>query len=109
MKYQEKYFLKTEVSKLGIILTRIGRKNRNLEQKLPGIDYTPEQLFWIASAQIYCSKDRPEEIIRRAAVNEHGLEQFYVIGSFQNLPEFSQDFKCPLGSFMNPVEKCQIF
>ena len=82
--------------------------NSHIERKLPGIDYTPEQLFWIASAQTYCNKDRPEELIRRAATDQT-LEQFRIIGSFQNLPEFSQDFNCPLGSYMNPVEKCQIF
>ena len=51
---------------------------------------------------------RPEELIRRTA-SVQTLEQFRVIGSFQNLPEFSQDFKCNLGSFMSPVEKCPIF
>ncbi|CAO1430048.1 unnamed protein product [Diamesa tonsa] len=81
----------------------------NTERRLPGLNYTAEQLYWIASAQIYCNKDRPEEFIRKAAVLEHAVEQFRVIGSFQNLPEFSQDFHCPLGSYMNPVEKCQIF
>ena len=81
----------------------------NTARKLPGLNYTPEQLYWIASAQIYCNKDRPEEFIRKSAVHEFAVEQFRVIGSFQNLPEFSEDFNCALGSYMNPVEKCQIF
>ena len=79
-----------------------------LERKLQGIDFTPEQLYWIASAQIYCNKEGPEEFIRRTA-SDQTLERFKVLGSFQNLPEFSQDFNCPLGSNMNPIEKCQIF
>jgi neprilysin len=29
------------------------------EQKLPGLDYTPNQLFWIAAAQSWCSVTRP--------------------------------------------------
>ena len=85
------------------------QKSNSLARKLPGLNYTPEQLYWIASAQMYCNKDRPEEFIRRASVNDHAVEQFRVIGSFQNLPEFSEDFNCALGSYMNPVEKCQIF
>ena len=85
------------------------QKSNSLARKLPGLNYTPEQLYWIASAQMHCNKDRPEEFIRRASVNDHAVEQFRVIGSFQNLPEFSEDFNCALGSYMNPVEKCQIF
>lgn len=80
----------------------------HLERKLPGVDFTPEQLFWIASAQIFCNKDRPEEFIRLAA-SDQTLKRFTVLGSLQNLPEFSKDFNCSLGSYMNPVEKCQIF
>ncbi|CAO1411707.1 unnamed protein product [Diamesa hyperborea] len=78
------------------------------ERKLPGIDFTPEQLYWIASAQIYCNKDRIEEFTRLADTDKT-LKRFTVLGSFQNLPEFSQDFNCSLGSYMNPAEKCQIF
>lgn len=29
------------------------------EQKLPGLDYTPQQLFWISAAQNWCSVSRP--------------------------------------------------
>ena len=35
-----------------------------IEPRLPGLDYTTEQLFWIAAAQIHCFKNRPEELIR---------------------------------------------
>ena len=84
-------------------------ENRKQVKSLPGITYTAEQLYWIASAQIYCNKDRPEETLRRATVSDHALEQFRVIGSMQNIPEFSKDFNCDLGSYMNPTEKCEIF
>lgn len=29
------------------------------EPKLPGMEYTPEQMFWIAAAQTWCSVYRP--------------------------------------------------
>lgn len=29
------------------------------ELKLPGLKYTPQQLFWISAAQNWCSVDRP--------------------------------------------------
>lgn len=28
------------------------------EPKLPGLDYTPQQMFWIASGQTWCAKYR---------------------------------------------------
>lgn len=84
-------------------------KHKDEVKALPGVTYTSEQLYWIASAQIYCNKDRPEETLRRATVADHALEQFRVIGSMQNSPEFSQDFQCKPGSYMNPVQKCFIF
>ena len=58
---------------------------------------------------MYCFKNRPEELIRRATGSDEVLEQFTVIGSLQNIPEFSHDFNCLPGSGMNPVDKCEIF
>ncbi|CAO1411663.1 unnamed protein product [Diamesa serratosioi] len=82
--------------------------NRN-ELKLPGLSYTTEQLFWIAAAQIYCNKNRPEELIRRVSGSSHALDQFIVVGSFQNIQEFSKDFKCLSSSVMNPVIRNSFF
>jgi len=28
------------------------------EPKLPGLDYTPEQMFWVAAGQTWCAKYR---------------------------------------------------
>ncbi|CAO1400693.1 unnamed protein product [Diamesa hyperborea] len=80
-----------------------------IEQKLSGLKYTTEQLFWIAAAQIYCNKNRPEELIRRVTGTDDVLDELKIIGSFQNIPEFSYDFNCVLGSDMNPVNKCELF
>lgn len=29
------------------------------EQRLPGLDFTPQQLFWLSAAQTWCSVYRP--------------------------------------------------
>lgn len=34
---------------------------------------------------------------------------FRVKGSIQNSEEFKKAFKCPAGSTMNPVSKCQVW
>lgn len=34
---------------------------------------------------------------------------FRIIGTLQNSEDFAREFQCPLGSYMNPREKCQIW
>ena len=31
-------------------------KTNGVEQLLPGLDYSPRQLFWISAANVWCSK-----------------------------------------------------
>lgn len=41
--------------------------------------------------------------------DDHSIAKYRVIGSLSNLPEFSKEFSCPLGSKMNPVKKCVVW
>ena len=84
------------------------KQSRN-ELKLPGLNFTTKQLFWIAAAQMYCNKNRPEELLRKVSSSDEVLDKFKVIGSLQNSLDFSYDFNCVSGSIMNPVNKCEIF
>ncbi|XP_022169537.1 neprilysin-11-like [Myzus persicae] len=80
------------------------------EPRLPGLqDYTPQQMFWVSAANVWCSKYRPEALKTDIATNSHSPDRFRVIGPFSNLEDFSKDFRCPLGSNMNPVNKCQVW
>ncbi|KAK3609653.1 hypothetical protein CHS0354_035937 [Potamilus streckersoni] len=79
------------------------------EQLLPGLDYTHEQLFFINSAQVWCQNIRPQEEIRLIRIDPHSLDYFRVIGPLQNSAEFSEVYKCPVGSRMNPQRKCTIW
>ena len=76
------------------------------EQKLPGLSYTPQQMFWISMANIWCSKSRPKTLKNSLITNPHSPGEFRVIGPLSNLAEFSKDFNCPIGSKMNPIKKC---
>lgn len=84
-------------------------KKNGPELKLPGLSYTPEQLFWIASAQIWCAHDRTEFLKVKIRTDSHALEHFRVVGAFGNNADFAKDFQCPLGSPMNPVKKCEVW
>ncbi|XP_031827062.2 M13 family metallopeptidase neprilysin 2 isoform X1 [Nomia melanderi] len=84
--------------------------NRNYkESRLPGLPYTPEQLFWISAANTWCSKYRPEAMKLRITTGFHSLGKFRVLGPLSNMEEFSRDFSCPLGSKMNPQKKCAVW
>lgn len=79
------------------------------EPVLPGLDYTPEQLFWISAAQTWCSVYRPEAMKMRITTGVHSPAQFRVLGPLANMNDFSRDFNCPLGSPMNPEAKCEVW
>ncbi|XP_043274066.1 neprilysin-2-like [Venturia canescens] len=67
-------------------------KRKGPEAKLPGIDRTPQQMFWISAANVWCSASKPEA--------------FRVLDSLSNMSEFAKDFNCPLDSKINPEKKC---
>jgi predicted metalloendopeptidase len=79
------------------------------EPMLPGLNYTPEQLFWISAAQTWCSVYRPEAMKMRITTGVHSPGQFRVLGPLSNMKEFSMDFSCPEGSPMNPLNKCEVW
>jgi len=84
-------------------------KANGKEKPLPSLNYTPNQLFWLSSAQVWCSVIRPEDLKKRILTGVHSPNQFRVLGTLHNLEEFSKDFSCPEGSNMNPIKKCQVW
>jgi len=79
------------------------------EPKLPGLPYTPRQMFWLSGASIWCGAMRPATLKNRVLTDPHSPGRFRVNGSFKNMKEFSKDWNCPLGSPMNPVKKCSVW
>ncbi|XP_042901081.1 neprilysin-2 isoform X3 [Parasteatoda tepidariorum] len=84
-------------------------RDNGAEKKLPGLKYTPSQLFWISAANVWCGKYRPEVLKLRIISGSHSPPEFRVIGPMSNLKEFSKEFDCPAGSNMNPHKKCQVW
>ena len=72
-----------------------------LEKSLQGkprtkIDgFTPEQRFFIAYAQVWRAKQRPESLQVSLATDPHSPPQYRVIGALADMPEFRQAFGCP--------------
>lgn len=84
-------------------------KQNQPEGKLPGLEYTPNQLFWISAAQNWCSKHRSEAVELQVTTDVHAPEEFRVLGPFSNMEYFANDFACPLGTKMNPQRKCSVW
>ncbi|CAC5413371.1 MMEL1 [Mytilus coruscus] len=82
------------------------KHDRNISEKVPGLPFTDDQLFFINMARIWCSNSSPLFIRKVPLIDHHTLPRLRVIGPLQNSPEFASTFQCPRGSFMNPINKC---
>ncbi|TNN13407.1 Endothelin-converting enzyme 1 [Schistosoma japonicum] len=76
---------------------------------LPGLNFTPDQLFFIGFAQLWCIKSLPQSVLNTVLFDVHTVEQYRVIGTITNSEEFARVFNCPPGSPMNPVKKCHVW
>lgn len=80
------------------------------EPRLPGLEkYTPRQLFWLSAANTWCAVYRNEAIKLRITTGFHAPGRFRVVGPLSNMKEFQADFACPVGSNMNPSNKCKVW
>ncbi|KAI7857157.1 hypothetical protein BDC45DRAFT_501810 [Circinella umbellata] len=77
--------------------------------RLPGIDLSPEALFYINFARTWCSVARPEALMQKVYTDVHSPDRYRVIGTVQNSLDFANVFQCPKGSPMNPEKKCVIW
>ncbi|CAG7823976.1 unnamed protein product, partial [Allacma fusca] len=80
------------------------------EKRLPGLSqYSPNQMFWISAANVWCNKYRPESLKLRILTGVHSPGEFRVRGPFSNMKQFAEDFQCSVGSGMNPAKKCYVW
>ncbi|XP_071098574.1 endothelin-converting enzyme homolog isoform X2 [Haliotis cracherodii] len=77
--------------------------------KLPGMSLTPDQLFYVGFAQIWCSYYTPEYAKQTVMTDVHSNAKYRVIGPVSNSYDFSSVFKCPAGAPMNPSKKCTVW
>ncbi|KAH8363119.1 hypothetical protein KR084_005559 [Drosophila pseudotakahashii] len=78
-------------------------------EQMPGLDLSPEQLFFLGFAQVWCS-DYEEEHYWEELTNEHTVDKFRVLGAVSNSEDFAEVYKCALGKSMHPkAESCRVF
>lgn len=77
------------------------------DERLPGLQqYTPEQIFFLAYANMWCGVATPEGLENQILTDPHSPSRFRVIVPLSNSDDFAEQFQCPVGSPMNPGNKC---
>ncbi|KAF7286321.1 hypothetical protein GWI33_006050 [Rhynchophorus ferrugineus] len=79
------------------------------EDQLPGLNLTHDQLFFLNYAQIWCGSMRPEDALTKVRSSVHSPGPIRVLGPLSNSWDFSKAYKCPIGSPMNPTNKCSVW
>ncbi len=71
--------------------------------------YTPEQRFWIAYAQQWCTDTRPEQLRSQAQANPHAPDEYRTNSILQDLPEFAKSFSCKPSDKMVSAKPCRVW
>lgn len=94
----------------GTLLAYLAWKEDTKGQSLEPLDgLTPEQRFFIAYGQSWCSNERVENKRLRATVDPHSPEQYRANGVVANMKEFRDAFHCKPGQPMVRENACRVW
>ena len=71
--------------------------------------YTPDQHFWIAYAQQWCTQTRPEQLRTQAQADPHAPDEYRTNTVLQDLPEFAKSFSCKKTAAMVIPNPCRVW
>ncbi len=71
--------------------------------------YTPDQRFWVAYAQQWCTQTRPEQLRTQAQTNPHSPDEYRANSVLQDLPEFAKSFNCKKDAKMVSAKPCRVW
>ncbi|KAF2882511.1 hypothetical protein ILUMI_23672 [Ignelater luminosus] len=78
--------------------------------RLPGLpDVTTDQLFFLGFAQIWCGNSTLGALKGKLVEGVHSPNRIRVLGTLRNSKEFAKSWQCPVGSPMNPPNKCVLW
>ncbi|XP_030008243.1 endothelin-converting enzyme 2-like isoform X2 [Sphaeramia orbicularis] len=79
------------------------------EKRLPAVNLTNDQLFFVGFAQVWCSVRTPESAHEGLVTDPHSPPRYRVIGTLANSMDFSRHFNCPVGTPMNSGKRCEVW
>jgi len=111
IKINGKLTLGEDVADLGgTLLAYLAWKEATKDQKRESIDgFTPDQRFFIAYGQQWCSNNKDETKRLRAAIDPHSPDQYRANGVVSNMPEFREAFHCKPGQPMVRENACRVW
>ena len=109
IKINGKLTLGEDVADLGgVILAQMAWQQDTKGETLEPLEgFTPEQRFFIAYGQSWCSSTRDETKRLRATIDPHSPDKYRANGVVSNLPEFQEAFHCKAGSAHGAGESLQ--
>ncbi|MBZ5613139.1 MAG: M13 family metallopeptidase [Acidobacteriia bacterium] len=94
----------------GTLLAYLAWKEDTKDQKLEPLDgLTPDQRFFVAYGQSWCTNEREENKRLRATVDPHSPEKYRTNGVVANMPEFRAAFHCKPGQPMVRENACRVW
>eukprot|EP00794_Sanderia_malayensis_P006516 gene6516-7260_t len=87
----------------------IDNNNNNIQETLPAVQLTADQLFFVSFAQIWCSTSTASSAEESLIIDRHSPDRIRVLAAISNSEEFSKAFNCPASSKMNPSKKCELW
>jgi putative endopeptidase len=94
----------------GTLLAYLAWKQDTKDQKLEPLDgLTPEQRFFVAYGQSWCTNERDEDKRLRATVDPHSPEKYRANGVASNMTEFRTAFHCKSGQPMVRENACRVW
>ncbi len=94
----------------GTLLAYLAWKEDTKGQRLDALDgLTPEQRFFVAYGQSWCTSEREENKRLRATVDPHSPEKYRTNGVVANMPEFRAAFHCKPGQPMVRQNACRVW
>jgi endothelin-converting enzyme/putative endopeptidase len=71
--------------------------------------YTPDQRFWVAYAQQWCTQTRPEQLRTQAQTDPHAPDEYRTNTVLTDLPEFAKSFSCKKTDKMVDPKPCRVW
>ena len=94
----------------GTLLAYLAWKEDTKNQKLEPLDaLTPDQRFFVAYGQSWCSNERDEDKRLRAITDPHSPEKYRANGVVSNMKEFREAFGCKAGQPMVRENSCRVW
>ncbi|HVZ82515.1 MAG TPA: M13 family metallopeptidase [Terracidiphilus sp.] len=82
-------------------------QHSDMQKMLDG--YTPDQRFWIAYAQQWCTQTRPEQLRTQAQTDPHAPDEYRANTVLSDLPEFAKSFSCKKTDKMVAKPACRVW